>query len=101
MQDPVEGKIALTLGFKTVYIWPSIMPEAGYDQTTLGAGNDTMMQYFKIQWSVFCNGNTRTCDSTAPCDMIMDCSTEIGAINGWSSAMYPFDQVRLCLCGVW
>ena len=92
MQNPVEGKITVTGAFKPMTAWPAVVPSAQYYPPR---SSNATLQYFKVTWSINCNGNSKACDSTDPCSLLVDCSNDIGAINGWSSAMYPFDQVTL------
>ena len=96
MQNPVEGKITVTGAFKPMTAWPAVVPSAQYYPPR---SSNATLQYFKVTWSINCNGNSKACDSTDPCSLLVDCSNDIGAINGWSSAMYPFDQVTYLIRG--
>ena len=101
LQNPVEGKVATLLNFKPQLAWPSIVPSAASPLVTANlTTNDTStgeMQYFVIEWTITCNGNTKKCDTTIFCELTIDCGNQIGPIKGWSSAMYPFDKVGIIL----
>ena len=84
--DVTTGKITLTLEFKPVTPFPDWLPSSmgsyDFNQTN---GDTNGANLFHITWTLICNGISKSCSSDEPCDIIMDCSDPINALNGWSS----------------
>ena len=84
--DATTGKITLTLEFKPVYPFPDSLPSSmGSLDSNQTHGDMSSTNFFRITWTLVCNGVSKSCSSDEPCDIIMDCSDPINALNGWSS----------------
>lgn len=82
--DPASGKISLTLEVKPMYDFPDTVAfSPGINADGPLANQST--NFFKITWTIVCNGNSKSCSSDRPCEIVMDCHNPIHSIDGWSS----------------